>query len=150
MGSSGDAGQATSAELFDPAGLALDAAGNVYIADGGTGRIRKVTASTGIITTVAGNGTSGYSGDGGQATSAMLNEPYGVAVDSAGNVYIADMINSRIRVVGENQAAQTITFPNPGTQTYGVAPVTLTATASSGLAVSYTVTSGPATVSGSN
>ncbi len=148
-GYSGDGGQATSAELYNPAGLALDSAGNIYIADDTNNRIRRVTASAGIITTVAGNGTAGYSGDGGQATSAELYYPSGLALDSAGNIYIADTMNHRIRVVGVNQAAQTITFSNPGILTYGVAPITLTATASSGLAVSYTVTSGPATVSGS-
>ncbi len=82
-GYSGDSGQATSAELYNPYDVTIDSAGNLYIADSGNDRIRKVTP-TGIITTVAGNGVHGSSGDGGQATSAMLNEPYGVAVDSAG------------------------------------------------------------------
>ena len=81
---SGDNGAATSATLNYPYGVVLDTAGNVYIADTGNHRIRKVTISTGIITTFAGTGTISYSGDNGPATSATLNYPYGVAVDSAG------------------------------------------------------------------
>jgi RHS repeat-associated protein len=98
-GYSGDSGSAASAELNDPAGVAVDSSGNIYIADYGNQRIRKVTASTGIISTVAGNGTGGYSGDGGAATSAKLYDPAGVAVDGSGNIYIADYLNQRIRKV---------------------------------------------------
>jgi uncharacterized protein (TIGR03437 family) len=85
----GDGGPATSAQLNDPVGVAVDSAGNLYIADTGNDRIRKVTPA-GTISTIAGNGTVGYSGDGGPALNAQLNRPNGVAVDSAGNVYIAD------------------------------------------------------------
>ena len=88
QGFSGDNGPATSAQLNGPDGVAVDSAGNLYIADTDNNRIRKV--SNGVITTVAGNGTSGFSGDNGPATSAQLDDPYGVAVDSAGNLYIAD------------------------------------------------------------
>jgi uncharacterized repeat protein (TIGR03803 family) len=98
-GYSGDGGQATSAELSDPIGVGLDTANNIYIGDFSNNRIRKVTVSTGIITTVAGDGKAGYSGDGGPATSAELNFPGGVEVDPAGNIYIADYGNSRIRKV---------------------------------------------------
>ncbi len=105
-GFSGDGGLATSihAELYEPWGLTVDSAGNIYIADLINQRIRKVTASTGIITTVAGGGTpcvgkTDSIGDGCQATSATLAYPYGVAVDSAGNIYIADLNNERIRKV---------------------------------------------------
>jgi pimeloyl-ACP methyl ester carboxylesterase len=236
-GYSGDNGIATSAELNWPYGVAVDASGNIYIADDQNHLIRKVSPG-GIITTVAGDGTRGYSGDNGPAISAELNWPSGVAVDVFGNLYIADTGNSRIREVilssppaptisgllpssataggvaftltingttfdsgatalwgstalkttyvsanqltasvpadlittagtasvtvttsgGTSAAAtftivqpttQTITFPTPGTQTYGVAPITLMATSSSGLSVSYMVTFGPATVSGS-
>ena len=81
---SGDNGAATSATLYYPNGVGLDTAGNVYIADSYNHRIRKVTISTGIITTFAGTGTASYSGDNGPATSATLYYPFGVAVDSAG------------------------------------------------------------------
>ena len=93
----GDGGPATNAGL-GPAGVALDAAGNLYIADLGNDRIRKVDVA-GIITTIAGNGTLGFSGDGGPAISAELNLPFGVATDAAGNVYIADAGNNVIRRV---------------------------------------------------
>jgi sugar lactone lactonase YvrE len=99
-GYSGDGGTATSAELFSPFGVAVDASGNLYIADSGNNRIRKVTASTGIITTVAGNGTAGSTGDGGAASSAELSYPTGVVVDSLGNFYIADYNNNKVRTVG--------------------------------------------------
>ena len=81
---SGDNGAATSAVLNNPIGVGLDTADNVYIADTYNHRIRKVTISTGIITTIAGTGTSSYSGDNGPATSATLYYPKGVALDSAG------------------------------------------------------------------
>ena len=96
-GYSGDNGPATSAQFDGPSAVAVDAAGNLYIADGFNGSIRKV--SNGVITTVAGNGTTGFSGDGGPATSARLDDPQGVAVDVAGNVYAADSGNDRVRVL---------------------------------------------------
>ena len=96
-GYSGDGGPATSAELNQPMGVAVDSAGNPYIADWGNNRIRKV--SNGVITTVAGNGMLGFSGDNGPATSAELQGLDGVAVDSAGNVYIADPLSDRIRIL---------------------------------------------------
>jgi len=96
-GYGGDGAAATSAYLDTPTGVAVDSTGNVYIADSHNHRIRKVTAGT--ITTIAGVGTSGFSGDGAAATSAQLSDPMGVAVDSAGNVYIADTNNQRIRKV---------------------------------------------------
>jgi len=95
----GDGCPATSAELDFPTGVALDSNLNLYIADFGHYRIREVSAASGIITTVAGNGTGGYSGDGGPATSAELQFPRGVAVDASGNLYIADTTNDRIREV---------------------------------------------------
>jgi uncharacterized protein (TIGR03437 family) len=97
QGFSGDNGSATSAQLYFPDGVAVDSAGNVYIADSSNNRIRKV--SNGVITTIAGNGTQGFSGDNGSATSAQLSFPDGVAVDSSGDLYIADSYNSRIRKV---------------------------------------------------
>ena len=97
-GFSGDGGPATSAKIYTPFGVALDAAGNLYIADDDNYRIRRVDAATGIITTVAGGGSSGSIGDGGLATAASLGETSSVAVDAGGNIYIADS-NSRIRMV---------------------------------------------------
>jgi uncharacterized protein (TIGR03437 family) len=89
-GYTGDGGPATQASFNGAFGIAVDSSGNIYIADTGNNVIRKVTAATGIITTVAGNGHAGYSGDGGTATSAELTSPVGVAVDKSGNIYIAD------------------------------------------------------------
>jgi NHL repeat len=95
----GDGGPATSVSLNDPIVVALDRSGNICIADSANHRIRKVSRSTGIITTVAGNGTEGYIGDGGPATSATLNHSNGVALDESGNIYIADSANHRIRMM---------------------------------------------------
>ena len=120
LGFSGDNGPATSAQLNSPSGVAVDSAGNLYIADFGNNRIRKV--SNGVIATVAGNGTQGFSGDNGPATSAELSYPEGVAVDSAGNLYIADTDNYRIRVL----------TPVASLCTYSVSPTTLLAPASGG------------------
>ncbi len=99
QGYSGDGGAATSAELNWPSAVVLDSSGNLYIADSNNNRIRVVNASTGVISTVAGNGTQGYSGDGGAATSAEFNTPDGLALDSGGNIYIADLFNDCIRMV---------------------------------------------------
>ena len=90
---------ATNAALDDPTGVFVDGSGNLYIADFNNNRVRKVDAVTGIITTVAGNGTAGFSGDGGPAVSASLNHPYRVSVDSSGNVYFAEQFNHRVRKV---------------------------------------------------
>ncbi len=95
-GSAGDGGPATSALLNHPEGLAVDAAGNLFIADTGNNRIRRATVA-GTITTVAGNGVFGYSGDGGPATAAHLANPTAVAVDAAGDLLIADNDNDVIR-----------------------------------------------------
>jgi len=97
-GYSGDGASATNAQIGIPYGVAVDGHGNVYVADGGNNRIRKVN-TFGIITTIAGNGTASFSGDGGAATDAGLNSPNGIAVDGSGNVYIADGSNERIRMV---------------------------------------------------
>jgi len=114
-GHSGDNGPATSAELYDPRGVAVDSKGNIYIADYGNERIRKVDTN-GIITTVAGDGTYGYGGDNGPATSAQLRSPEDVAVDNSGNIYIADNGNHRIRKVDTNGIITTVA--GNGTQDY--------------------------------
>jgi len=98
QGFSGDDGPAANAQLANPQGLAMDASGNLYIADQANQRIRKVTPD-GIIHTVAGNGQPGFSGDGGLAAGAQLNWPTGLAVDAAGNLYVADTINFRVRKI---------------------------------------------------
>jgi sugar lactone lactonase YvrE len=98
LGFNGDGGQATAAELGGPAGIAIDAMGNIYIADNNNGRIRKVTTN-GIIATIAGNGNGGYTGDGGQATNAELDEPYYILLDAIGNLYISDTWNNVVRKV---------------------------------------------------
>lgn len=104
-GYSGDGGPATQASLSFPEDVAVDAVGNVYIADWGNARIR-VVSTDGIITTFAGTGTSGYSGDGGPAGTAELNRPLGVAVDEAGNVFVADTL--RLRKVSRDRIITTI------------------------------------------
>jgi hypothetical protein len=106
-GYSGDGGAATNAGLYGPRNVAIDAAGNLFIADYGSERIRKV-GTNGIITTVAGNGTIGYSGDGGAATNAEFYYPDDVAMDAMGNLFIADQGNNRIRKVGTNGIISTV------------------------------------------
>ncbi|HTX35441.1 MAG TPA: IPT/TIG domain-containing protein [Bryobacteraceae bacterium] len=103
----GDGGPAATAQVNNPAGMAFDSAGNLYIADSGNNRVRRISPS-GTIVTVAGTGVAGYSGDNGPATSAQLNGPSGVAVDTAGNLYIADTGNNRVRVVLANGTMVTL------------------------------------------
>ena len=100
-GYSGDGANALVATFYSLSGIAVDAAGNVYVADTGNNVIRKIDTASGVISTVAGNGVVGYTGDGGAATSAKLSGPLGVAVDSNGNIFIADTGNSAIRVVSK-------------------------------------------------
>ncbi len=153
---SGDNGQATAAAVNNPNGVTLDASGtphhsmsllsflqilmvsllgNVYFADSDNNRIRKVTVSTGIIITIAGNGTASYSGDNGEATNATLNSPYAATVDSSGNhlttfyllplllvhslgnVYVADSFNSRIRLITASTGIIT-TYAGTGASSY--------------------------------
>lgn len=110
-GFSGDNGSATAAQMDSPLGIAVDDGGNIYIADGNNFRIRKVDPS-GIISTVAGNGTNGFGGDGGPATSASFSFVFGVAVDGVGNLFIADRFNNRIRKV--NSSGMITTFAGMG------------------------------------
>jgi len=133
QGYSGDNGPAIAAVLDSPAGIAVDTAGNVYIADTHNNRIRKVTSGT--ITTIAGTGAAGFSGDGGAATSATLNLPTAVAVDAAGNLYIADTNNHRIRKI---TGTAITTVAGDGEQLYlndGVAPTQTGLDSPSGIAV---------------
>jgi len=98
-GFAGDGGPAEKALLNGPFDVCFDRAGNLFFSDTFNNRIRRVDAKTGVITTVVGNGEKGYSGDGGPAIKAALNEPYGVVIDRAGNLYIADRLNRRVRRV---------------------------------------------------
>ncbi len=98
-GFTGDGGPATAARLNLPSQAVVDSAGNLYISDYSNHRIRKVTAATGVITTIAGDGTAGPGGDGGDAIAARLNQPDGLAIGKDGNLYIADSANNRVRKV---------------------------------------------------
>lgn len=115
QGFSGDGGPATSADLDSPAGVALDGNNNIYIADTHNHRIRMVTRSSGVITTIAGTGTAGFAGDGGAATAATLDLPTAIAVDSRGNIFIADTNNNRIREISGPNIS---TVAGNGNQTY--------------------------------
>jgi streptogramin lyase len=108
LGYAGDGGPAAKALLNQPFHCDFDAAGNLYIAEAENHCIRKVDIKTGIITTVAGNGKKGYSGDGERATDATMNEPYAVAVDANGDLYIADRLNALIRRVNAMKGNITI------------------------------------------
>ena len=112
-GYSGDGAAAIAAQLDTPTGLAVDASGNLYVADSHNQRIREV--SGGIITTIAGTGTPGFSGDGAAATAAQLSLPSGVAVDKSGNLYIADTNNNRIREISNGTIT---TIAGDGEQLY--------------------------------
>ena len=115
-GFTGDGGLATAANINYSRDVAADATGNIYFSDCNNNRIRKVSP-TGVITTIAGTGTAGFSGDGGPATAAKLNCPYGLAFDDAGNMYIADYNNNRVRKI--NTSGIISTFAGNGTPAFG-------------------------------
>jgi uncharacterized protein (TIGR03437 family) len=102
-GFSGDGGPALSASINIPSDVAVDGAGNLYIADAGNNRVRKVD-TTGTISTIAGTGTDGYSGDGGISTQAALNYPWSLTADPSGNIYISDRVNNRVRLIAGVQS----------------------------------------------
>jgi DNA-binding beta-propeller fold protein YncE len=106
-GFSGDGGPATDAQLNGPWGLALDSQGHLHIADAANHRVRRVTPE-GIIATIAGTGTPGFSGDGGPATLAQLDRPLDLTADSEGNLFIVDSLNGRVRQVGQDGVIRTV------------------------------------------
>ncbi len=108
MGYGGDNGSATLALLNSPEQIACDNNNNLYIADAGNNRVRRVDALTGIITTIAGNGSAGYSGDGGDATNASISQPLGVCTDHFGNIYFSDAGNSVIRKINSTGIISTV------------------------------------------
>ncbi|MDY7394672.1 T9SS type A sorting domain-containing protein [Aureibaculum sp. 2210JD6-5] len=99
VGFSGDGGQASAAKLANPTGLALDGKGNIYISDTGNERIRKVNLSTGVISTIAGTGETGFVGEGTDATKAQLANPLGLAIDNAGDLFVVDRGNNMVRKI---------------------------------------------------
>ena len=117
-GFGGDGGPANAALLNGPFDVAFDAAGNLYFSDTFNNRIRRVDARSGVITTIAGNGDEGFSGDDGPATRAALNQPYGIAIDRAGNLFIADRLNRRVRRVDAGSGIIT-TLAGTGEAVYG-------------------------------
>ena len=137
QGYSGDGGPAASAELNEPASVVIDAAGNLYIADSGNNYVRKVSSTTGYISSVVGNGMESFAGDTLPANQASLYGPYTLALDGPGNLYIADLFHNRIRMVSSNadtltypdmrvlrtSAAQTQTLENDGNATLNIASV---------------------------
>lgn len=126
QGYSGDSVAATAAKLFTPLAVAVDTDGSLFIADAQNHRIRRVDVLTGVITTVAGNGVGGFSGDGGPATASALWNPSGVAIDGAGNLLIVDQYNNRIRSVDSQTGIITTVA---GTETAGFNGDNLAATA---------------------
>jgi sugar lactone lactonase YvrE len=103
-GYGGDGGPATQAQLYEPASVLVDVAGNIYIADSGNNVVRRISATTGVISTYAGNGSEAFAGDGGPASQAGLYGPYAFALDTQGSLYIADVFHNRIRKVDANSA----------------------------------------------
>ncbi len=116
-GFAGDGGPATAAHMETPKGICVDRYGNLYVADYGNHRIRKVDAITGIITTVAGTGVAGYSGDNGAATAAKIAYPNGITVDTIGNVFISDYGNNRIRKIASG-TGEISTYAGTGVMGY--------------------------------
>jgi len=123
QGLGGDGGAATGALLDTPTGLVFDAAGNLYIVDTGNDRIRKV-GTDGNISTFAGSGSTAFSGDGGPAASAGMNRPQGIAIDNAGNLFIADTFNHRVRKITPDGTISTVAGNGNGAQAGDGGPAT--------------------------
>jgi sugar lactone lactonase YvrE len=117
VGYTGDGGPATAAELNSPSGVAVDKSGNIYISDQFNSAIREINAATGLITTIVGNGTAGFSGDGGPASAALINHPGALNLDASGNLFFADQFNSRIRKISITDGSINTVAGN-GTEVY--------------------------------
>jgi NHL repeat-containing protein len=142
-GFGGDGGPAAAAQLNFPKYIAVDAAGNLYFSDTYNNRVRKVEASTGIITTIAGSGPAGegkggFAGDGGKATAALLNAPQGVALDAIGNLYIVDGRNKRVRKVGLDGIITTVAGGGTASVTSGASATAVSLGVPFGVAVDLT------------
>jgi len=134
-GFGGDGTVATSASLSSPSGIAIDAAGDLYIADAGNNRIRQVLSSNSFIATIAGAGSASFSGDAGAATSATLNQPGSIALDASGRLLIADTMNNRLRLVDPSLAPMSFGAVNPGTSSL---PLTAVATNTGNQTLTFT------------
>ncbi len=134
----GDGGQATACELDHPSGVALDAAGNLYIADRENNRIRKVAIS-GVVTTIAGTGAAGYSGDGGPATLAALDGPFAIAIGTSGDIYFSEADNSIIRKIDPTGLIATVAGTGvPGYNGDGILAITAQLSGPGGIAIDDT------------
>lgn len=116
-GASGDGGPAAAARLNQPFDLAFDGQGNLFFSDTFNHRVRRIDQASGTITTVAGTGKAGYSGDDGPAAEAELNEPYGVVVDRNGNLFVVDRLNRRVRRI-DGRTHTITTIAGDGTKVY--------------------------------
>src|SRR6516165_10328568 len=114
QGYAGDGGPATQALLNNPFDLAFDPGGNLCFSDTYNHCIRRIDMHSGVITTIAGTGESGFSGDGGPATQARMNQPYGIVIDRSGNIYTADRLNGRVRRIDSGGAITTLAGDGSG------------------------------------
>jgi streptogramin lyase len=137
VGDSGDGGPARDARLNSPFGVVFDVSGNLFVADTFNHRVRRIDSKTGLISTVAGQGRKGFEGDGNLATEALLNEPYGLAIDRDGDLFIADRLNHRIRRVdGRTGVIATIAGPDSDvSQALGTAAAKLNLIDAGGIAL---------------
>ena len=139
-GFAGDGGAASGSLMNLPSGVAVDGSGNLFISDSGNNRVRRIDASSGLITTIAGGFNNGFSGDGGLAVNALLNYPWGITIDGSGNIFVADDANNRIRRIS-GAAAAGLPLPPPTQPVSSSMPVvtSLSPAAATGSAETYSV-----------